>query len=141
MLQSVQIVAADIYILAVLVLRFRIVLLIRADKRSGVHVGKHTSVVLAQPIETACLIRNGSSSRQCSHESLYVKFAVSMKALGEVLFQRNHFFLSRHCISVVIHYIFDHIQVFLSLIVHCLQTHQVVHFHIQELGNHQQGLQ
>ena len=140
MLQSIQIVAADIDILTILVLRLGIMLLVRTDERGGVHVGKHTGIVLAQPVETAGFVSNGGSSRQCSLESLYVKFAVSMKALGKVLFQRIHFFLSRHCISVVIHYIFDHIQVFLSLIVHCLQTHQVVHFHIQELGNHQQGL-
>ena len=129
MLQRIQIITTDIYILAILVLWLSIMLLVRTNERSGVHVGKHTSVVLAQPIETACLIRNGSSSRQCSLESLYVKFAVSMKALREVLLQRIHFFLSRYCISVVIHYIFYHIQFFLLLIVHGLQTHQVVHLH------------
>nr|DAU57664.1 MAG TPA: hypothetical protein [Caudoviricetes sp.] len=38
-----------------------------------------------------------------------------MEALREVLLQRIHFLLSRYCISVVIHYIFYHNQVFLSL--------------------------
>ena len=130
MLKCIQIITTDIYILAILVLWLSIMLLVGTNECSGVHVGKHTSVVLAQPVETACFVSNGSSSRQCSLESLYVKFAVSMEALREVLLQRIHFFLSRYCISVVIHYIFYHIQVFLSLIVHSLQTHQVVHLHI-----------
>ena len=115
-------------------------LLVRTDERGSVHVGKHAGIVLAQPVETAGFVSNGGSSRQCSLESLYVKFAISMEALWEVLFQHLQFFQSRCGISVVIHYIFYHIQVFKSLIIYCLQTHQVVHLYIKKLGYHQQGL-
>ena len=130
MLQRIQIVATDIHILTVLVLRLGIMLLVRMDECSSIHIGKHTGIILTQPVETACLVGDGCSSWQSSLESLYVEFAISLKALREVLLQHLQFFLSRCCISVVIHYIFYHIQVFLSLIVYCLQTHKVVHLHI-----------
>ena len=119
MLQRIQIIAADIHILTVLVLRFGIMLLVRANKCSSVHIGKHTSIILAQPVETTCLVCDGSSFRQCCLESLNIKFAISMKALRKILPQHLQFFLSRYCISIVIHYIFNHTQVFFLLIIPC----------------------
>ena len=116
MLQGVQIVTTDIYILAVLVFWFSIMLLIRADECCSVHIGKHTSIILAKPVETACFICNGNSSRQCCLESLYVKFAIYMKALREILLQHLHLSLPRYSTGILIHYIFYHFNILYALI-------------------------
>ena len=85
MLQSIQIIATNIHILTVLVLWLCVMLLIRMDEGSGVHVGKHTGIVLAKPVETAGLVGDSGTARQCSLESFYVKFTIRMEALREIL--------------------------------------------------------
>ena len=108
MLQRVQVVAADINILAVAVLGLGIVLLVGTNERGSIHVGEHTSIVFAQPVETGGFVGQRCAVGQRRLKSLYVKLAVSIEALRKVPPEHFHLLLPRRCISVVSHDVLYH---------------------------------
>lgn len=126
MLKCIQIVAANIHILAIPVLGPGVVLLVGTDERCGVHVGEHTGIIFSQPVKPTCLIGESGSSWQGNLKCLYIKFAVSMEALGEILLQYFHFLLSCTSIGISIHNVFYHFQVSFLSVIHFSHPHEVV---------------
>ena len=108
MLEGIEVVTADIHILAVAVLRQSVVLGIRAYDGCGVHVGKHARIVLAKKGEPRRLVCDIRSLRQCCLERLNIKLSLCGETMGEVLAQHGEFLVACLCRGIVSQYILYH---------------------------------
>ena len=97
MLECIEVVAAYIHILAVLVLGQRVVLLIRADDGGCVHIGEHTGIVFAKKSESRCFVGDIRVFWQRSLKCLNVEFSVACKALREIPLKHTYLFATGLC--------------------------------------------
>ena len=90
MLQRIEIVAADVNILTVLVFRLFVVLSVRYKHRGGIHRTEKACIVLAQKIEAATLLYEVNLILQQLLQCGYIKLSLSIETLWELSVQHLH---------------------------------------------------
>ena len=108
MLQRIYIVTADIYVLAVLVLRQTVMFLIRHNNCSCIKRSQQSGIIFTQETKFIPLIRDIYFVFQIFFKTFYIERAVRMETCGKVFPQYLHFFSSESNIVILFRYILYH---------------------------------
>ena len=84
-MQGIEVVTTDVYILAVLILRLRVMLCVRANHRSSIQRRQHTGIALTEEVVATSLTRYIHLWFNRLAKLVNVKQPLVVEALGKVL--------------------------------------------------------
>ena len=108
MLQRIKVVAGDIDILALRILRLLIVLLVRHHDRRRLQRSQKPRIVLAEKFQLVALVRNRHLIAQPRLQLLQIKRPVAIEAHPEMLLQNLQIRPIRRRLLILLHRIFNH---------------------------------
>ena len=101
MVQGVQVVAADVDVLAVLVLWHTVMLHIRANHCRGIQRRQHTGITLTQEVVASAFASHIHLGLNSLTELFKVEFSVTIEALREIFPQTFHFSADRRYFPIL----------------------------------------